>query len=944
MTTFYLLANNLLVETALTLDPLSLTALEQAFLLVGQQLSSFASDLEFRQKIGSAFGEGTDATSLQQVWQGGGVSGFPPIEIVSGSALNGANGAYSLANNRIYLSQEFLSQNQGNLGAIVALLLEEYGHSVDGVLNSTDALGDEGRIFAALVLGESLSEAELAQLKAEDDRGVISRNGQAIQVEKQDFTPNATSGNDTITGTAEDDLIPGMGGNDTLSGLGGNDTLLGGEGNDNLSGGIGNDSLDGGNGTNTLDGGDGDDILVNGLGSANDGSSAFGGIGTDTLNLDYTNLDYGNNGIYNTANRIQSLANNATFLYFEGIEQFNVIGTKYGDVFTVNPGDSYDGNDGTDRFNLNLQNVTEAVNLNLTQSVNVSVANTLVKNFEQIGTIKTGSGDDTFTLGSAAYAFADGSSQIYAGAGTDTLILDYTNLNYGPAGIYNTANRIQSRANNATFLYFEGIEQFNVIGTKYGDGFTVNPGDSYDGNDGTDRFNLNLQNVTEAVNLNLTQSVNVDVASTLVKNFEQINVISTGSGDDTFTLGSAAYAFVDGSSQIYAGEGTDTLILDYTNLDYGPAGIYNTANRIQSRANNATFLYFEAIDRFNVTGSNFADSLQGFAGNDTFIGGIGNDTVNGGEGNDLIIGVNPYSDTPGINEIDNLAGGAGSDRFILGNAVNVFYDDGDPANAGTGNYARITDFDPSQDVIQLKGAKSNYFLAVSPISGISGTAIYLDKPGSEPDELIAIIEGVTGLDINSNAFVEAKDEIAFSNAQFSVNEDGTPVAIVTVTRSLASLGNASVTLTLSDGTATAGADYTNNSPITVSFAEGETSKTIIVPITDDRLVEGNETINLTLSDPTGGAILGAQSTAKLTIFDNETPGTLAFSNATYSVSEDGTPVVAVTITRTGGSDGQVSVTIFLNNGRRGSNRGNTLRKKSPSIGSFVLRNGTKGEN
>jgi hypothetical protein len=29
---------------------------------------------------------------------------------------------------------------------------------------------------------------------------------------------------------------------------------------------------------------------------------------------------------------------------------------------------------------------------------------------------------------------------------------------------------------------------------------------------------------------------------------------------------------------------------------------------------------------------------------------------------------------------------------------------------------------------------------------------------------------------------------------------------------------------------------------------------------------------------------------------------------------------------------------------RGSNLGNTLRKKFPSIGSFVLRNGTKGEN
>ena len=44
-----------------------------------------------------------------------------------------------------------------------------------------------------------------------------------------------------------------------------------------------------------------------------------------------------------------------------------------------------------------------------------------------------------------------------------------------------------------------------------------------------------------------------------------------------------------------------------------------------------------------------------------------------------------------------------------------------------------------------------------------------------------------------------------------------------------------------------------------------------VPIYDDSDVEGDETINLGLSDPTGGATLGTQDTAVLTVVDDESP-------------------------------------------------------------------------
>jgi hypothetical protein len=56
---------------------------------------------------------------------------------------------------------------------------------------------------------------------------------------------------------------------------------------------------------------------------------------------------------------------------------------------------------------------------------------------------------------------------------------------------------------------------------------------------------------------------------------------------------------------------------------------------------------------------------------------------------------------------------------------------------------------------------------------------------------------------------------------------------------------------------------------TVTFGPGETSKVVNIPITEDSFVEGNETLNLILSNPAGGAQLGSQSTATLTIVDDD---------------------------------------------------------------------------
>jgi uncharacterized delta-60 repeat protein len=92
---------------------------------------------------------------------------------------------------------------------------------------------------------------------------------------------------------------------------------------------------------------------------------------------------------------------------------------------------------------------------------------------------------------------------------------------------------------------------------------------------------------------------------------------------------------------------------------------------------------------------------------------------------------------------------------------------------------------------------------------------------------------------------------------------------VEVTRVGGNLGDASVSLTLSSGSASAGQDY---QPFTtlIRFGNGqEGPRTIMLPILRDTLPEDNETITVTLSDLRGCATLGSPNTATFTIRDDD---------------------------------------------------------------------------
>jgi Ca2+-binding RTX toxin-like protein len=81
---------------------------------------------------------------------------------------------------------------------------------------------------------------------------------------------------------------------------------------------------------------------------------------------------------------------------------------------------------------------------------------------------------------------------------------------------------------------------------------------------------------------------------------------------------------------------------------------------------------------------------------------------------------------------------------------------------------------------------------------------------------------------------------------------------------------------------------------TVTFAAGETSKTVTVLVAGDTTVEPNEGFKVTLSDPTGGAsIAGAVGTATL-LNDDVAPNTDPVASPdTGSVNEDATVLIDV---------------------------------------------------
>ncbi len=138
--------------------------------------------------------------------------------------------------------------------------------------------------------------------------------------------------------------------------------------------------------------------------------------------------------------------------------------------------------------------------------------------------------------------------------------------------------------------------------------------------------------------------------------------------------------------------------------------------------------------------------------------------------------------------------------------------------------------------------------------------------------------------------------VQFSSASYTINEgDPNGRVNITLTRSGDTTSSASVNYATNDaagltncnvfnGIASPRCDYENTQG-TMNFAAGETSKSFSVAIVDDSYAEGTETFTIGLNSPSG-ATLGAQSTATVTIIDNDvTNGPNPIDNTNFFVRQ-----------------------------------------------------------
>jgi len=109
------------------------------------------------------------------------------ITFLSDIQMKGAMGAFSAEGTTqkptIYLNTDWLNTDISSFD-VTKVLLEEFGHYLDSKYSSSDRVGDEGELFANIVLGNKISTSDLMRMMIENDHNTIDDNVKVVAVEQ----------------------------------------------------------------------------------------------------------------------------------------------------------------------------------------------------------------------------------------------------------------------------------------------------------------------------------------------------------------------------------------------------------------------------------------------------------------------------------------------------------------------------------------------------------------------------------------------------------------------------------------------------------------------------------------------------------------------------------------------------------------------------------------
>jgi len=698
-----------------------------------RHLQGWSADGSLKAAAQQALGLEQEPPQLQALtshWAEGDFSGLPPIRLLAGSSMPATAGAYGHSTGTIYLNADWLQQASEEQA--IAVLTQELGHHLDGVLNSEETPGDEGEHFSLLLRQVALTPERLEALRAKDDHTTLWIDGARVSVEQA--TINRGSGPDLVSLTGRVD--------DVVTTNGGDDTINAGLGRDFVDGGAGADTdlliVDYSRNTYNVSGGppSGINSFINNPSDPNNLSGAFGAYYDEFGNfdqVDFINIERfrvtgtnfndliitgsGNDTIFgragddviNAGNGANSIdGGNGNDVIFTGSGNDTILGGAGNDQIDAGGGiNRIDGGADFDTL-LTANFITAKAGLtisNLSNSIELDAGTWSVNSIEAFANLSTGNFADTISLSDRGNdtIYANGGDDIInpglgvnhvdGGSGMDLLIVDYSGpVPPLPEGVQDGASIVvdadslttqsqKGTGNNYSFspdesITFVAIERFQIKGTNYS-------GDGFGGDIINDFFVTGIGNDTIEA-LNGRDYINAGGGDNSIDGGNGNDTIFTGSGNDTI-LGGADNDQIDaggGINSINGGAGIDTLLT--ANFITAKAGltISNLSNTIELDAGTWSVNSIEAFANLSTGNFNDTISLSG-RGNDTIKANGGDDTINAGLGRDFVDG-GANTDLLIVDYSSNTFSGGGPNGFLSG--LNSFINNPSDPNSLSGAF------------------------------------------------------------------------------------------------------------------------------------------------------------------------------------------------------------------------------------------------------------------